>query len=42
MKIIVDRYPCNGKPYTIGRVPRLQGVRGFAGVLIHVGNLDKK
>ena len=105
MKIIVDRYPCNGKPYTIGRlrvdgvylcdtleptdrglkstmtpweiscrkvkcktaipvgtyfidmqtvserfksrkwakahggrVPRLQGVRGFAGVLIHVGN----
>lgn len=105
MKIIVDRYPCNGKPYTIGRltvddvylcdtleptdrgltsamtpweiscrkvkgktaiptgtyfvdmqtvserfkarkwakanggrVPRLQGVKGFAGVLIHVGN----
>lgn len=107
MKIIVDRYPCNGKPYTIGRltidgvylcdtleptdrgltsamtpweiscrkikgktaipigtyfvdmqtvserfksrkwakahggrVPRLQGVRGFAGVLIHVGNSE--
>ena len=107
MKIIVDRYPCNGKPYTIGRltvdgiyfcdtleptdrgltsamtpweiscrkvkgktaiptgtyfvdmqtvserfkgrkwakahggrVPRLQGVKGFVGVLIHPGNTN--